>query len=809
MNRRQFLYVTAASKAALHAQEPGGAARPPESRFRVEQGKYQFGSAADVGVNIENAQLVLEANGKKLFADQASRTSWSGEASGEVGAGQTGKLDLRFDESGIKWSLFFEAAPDGSSGTIHSTILNTGRAPVKLGRCSLAEISQSSRLNMGRGAENTVMLAISGWQTPSRVRKIRSGRQVESSKIVAQLYNPSSSIAAQLGFITFDRVNTQHDLWWDDDRRCLNGRSYCDFNGFELKPGGEIESERLTIQFHRDPNESLSHYADRVQAHYQPHIWEKAPAGWLGWAWVDPLDIEVYEDVVRRNTRALRERMAGLEIDYVWISIGNLADTRPGNWLSWNTKSFPSGREALVRDLSGQGFRLGLWCGAYWLNTHLTDLTKQLDGAFLQRDGKPLFLPSADWGNSYALDPTHPKTLAFLKHIFTTYREWGVKYFMLDFLDAASGNTMGPIAKDGRLELRNDGYHDKSLVSGPQAFRKAFQVIRDASGPDTYLLACTGPSFQHVGLADGARVGNDYGEGRPLKGPGGGIAPGTFGINKPDFWTSHLYASNALASHSFFHRKLFLCDSGNVLTVDKPIGLQDAQISATIFGINGGPVMLGDDIDRMSDERLQMIRQLFPRSPECARAIDLFDTPEPDHPKMFHLPVRAEWDEWHLLAVFNYARSPLQTTVAFSRLGEAAGQRQVVWDFWNERYLGSFADTVPVSVAPRSVTLLRIGRMREHPWLLSTDMHIRQGQVDIQDVRWDQSAGRLNIKATRPKGYRGNVYLRVPPGLALKNPARRWIAKDENEGCLIVRLALEFAAGPVLEDSSEFVPYRK
>lgn len=287
------------------------------------------------------------------------------------------------------------------------------------------------------------------------------------------------------------------------------------------------------------------------------------------------------------------------------------------------------------------------------------------------------------------------------------------------------------------------------------------------------------------------------------------MAPGTFAINKPDFWTSHLYASNAMASHSFFHRKLFLCDSGNVLTVDKPVGLQDAQISATIFGMNGGPIMLGDDIDRMSEERLQIIRQLFPRSPECARAIDLFETPEPDHPKVFHLPVRTDWDQWHLLAVFNYGGDPLQTTVPFSRLHEVSGERQATWDFWNERYLGSFVNAVPVSVAPRSVTLLRISRMREYPWLLATDMHIRQGQADIQTVRWDHGARRLSIKTTRPTGSRGNIYLRVPPGLALKNPALRWIAKDENEGCLIVRVALHFASGPVSEDSLEFVPYRK
>lgn len=802
MDRRQFLWVSAVSNAALRGQEPERIVKLPEAYFHIAQGKYDFGDSADTDVGIKNAQLSLEVNGRKVFADKASYTLSNRGTISEVRKGQHGKLDLRFDEIGIAWSIFFAVEADGAFGTIYSKISNKTQSPLRLGKCSLAEISGSAQLNTGRGAENTVMLALSGWQAPSRVRKIRSNRPPESSKIAAQLYNPSSGVAGLLGFVTFDRINTQHDFWWDNARQCLNGRSYCDFNGFSLEPGAEIESERLILQFHHDPNDSLSHYADQVQAHYRPHIWEKPPAGWLGWAWVDPLNIEIYEDVVRRNTRAVRERLGGLEIDYVWISMGNLAGGLPGNWLNWNNKLFPSGREALVGSLAAQGFRLGLWCGAYWLNAQLLDLQKQLDGAFLQRDGKPLLLPSAAWGDSYALDPTHPKTLAFLKHVFTTYREWGVKYFMLDFLDAASGNTAGPIAKDGQLALRNDGYHDHRLVSGPEAFRKAFEVIREAAGPETYLLASTGPSFQHVGLADGVRAGNDYGEGRPWN---GAFAPATFAINKPTFWTSHLQASNALASHSFFHRKLFLCDSGNVLTVDKPIGLQDAQISATIFGLNGGPIMLGDDIDRMSEERLQIIRQLFPRPPECARAIDLFETPEPDYPRLFHLPVRTQWDDWDLLAILNYERTSFQTSVAFSRLRHISGEPQVVWDFWNERYLGSFVHAMPVSVAPRSVALLRISRLREHPWLLSTDMHVRQGQVDVQDVSWDQNAQRLSLRATRPKSFRGSLYLRVPPGFALKNPARRWIAKDENESCLIVRLPVDFNAGPVWDDSVEFV----
>ena len=41
----------------------------------------------------------------------------------------------------------------------------------------------------------------------------------------------------------------------------------------------------------------------------------------------------------------------------------------------------------------------------------------------------------------------------------------------------------------------------------------------------------------------------------------------------------------------------------------KPVPLPDAQISATIFGLNGSPLMIGDDVDRMAPERLALLRQ--------------------------------------------------------------------------------------------------------------------------------------------------------------------------------------------------------
>ncbi|MBI5768291.1 MAG: hypothetical protein HZA93_10885 [Verrucomicrobia bacterium] len=639
------------------------------------------------------------------------------------------------------------------AGVISATLRNTSAAPKKLGRLVLAQAA---------GVPGDRALVMSGWQLTNLVQPTAGKKLV--SKTLLQLWDPTGAppAAVQFGFVTFDRINTEIEI---EDGVVS---AVCDFEGFVLAPGAMIASERLRIARDVDPIGALHAWGDAAAAHYRPRIWPTTPAGWVGWSWVDPFNSEKYEDVVRRNVRAIREKLPGADIGYIWVSIGNLRDREPGAWLEWNRALFPSGPQTLVRDLDAQGFKLGLWAGAYWVSSRLESRVAQLRDAFLLKDGQPMTVPHRDLGPQFILDPTHPKTHAWFEEVFRTWREWGVRYYMIDFLYSASGSTPG--------RFRPDGYFNKTLVPSVEAMRDSLKVIRAAAGDDTYLLVSTGPTFQTVGLLDAVRAGTDYGEGRPLDGPGKGFFPATFVVNKADYWTSHLRAVQAWATHFFAHRKLFIADSGNVLTIDKPVPLIDAQISATIFGLNGSPLMIGDDVDRMAPERLALLRQQFPRLPEAGEPLDLFDAIEPDHVKTFRLRVKTAWDAWELFAIFNFSPEPLRKTLP------AAG---AVWDFWDERYTGVATGALDVIVPPRSVKLLRVAPARAHPWILSTDIHIRQGQAELSGVAWDERALELRFSTARA----GNVYLRVPKEFRVAEPAGLWIAKDGNDASLLVRVA--------------------
>jgi len=115
-----------------------------------------------------------------------------------------------------------------------------------------------------------------------------------------------------------------------------------------------------------------------------------------------------------------------------------------------------------------------------------------------------------------------------------------------------------------------------------------------------------------------------------------------------------------------------------------------------------------------------------------------------------------------------------------------------VYDFWNETYGGTMKDEIHISVAPHSVGLYRIQGTRPHPWLLSTDMHVLQGCVDIEDLKWSPARMTLSGVAVRPRGERGNVFLIAAGGWKPMCYKGLWVAKHVADKTIIVRKQIIF-----------------
>lgn len=484
----------------------------------------------------------------------------------------------------------------------------------------------------------------------------------------------------------------------------------------------------------------------------------------------------------------------------------------PGNWLAWNRESFPHGHEWLVRKLDEHGLKLGLWCGAFWLCPLAAESMEQLKDALLLdgkgdpvvanpewRYGRAGLMKKADRPPIYAVDPSHPEAQAFLRKVFRTWRRWGVRYYMIDFLQAAAGAISNiPYAS----------HHDTRLVAGAEVYARGLEVIRRAAGDDTYLLASSGPVVHNAGLVDACRTGNDFGEGRPLY-PDASFYPATYVMNSGAFWTGPHHALLNQATNWYTHRRLYLNDSGNVLTVDRPLPLSDAQLHATIHAMSGGPSMIGDDIDRMDADRLDLIKKTLPRPREVARPVNLFRHAHPDAPRVFHRRIEKEWGRFDVVAVYNFANDLLRERIDLADLQLDAAKTYLAWEFWNGEYLGGVTGVFEAVVPPKSVRVFRLAESTGRPVILGTNMHLLMGEMEIVSCRWEEGPRILHVKALRPAGETGSVFLHAPPTMRVSDPRGFWIAKDARDASLLIRARLAFAEEGPAGFSIGFTPLPK
>ncbi len=735
----------------------------------------------------------------RLETDQGAADSRS---SGTFEVQDTGKGTqalFAFYYPNLEINAFFTPHESLSAFTIDLEIRNTSPDVIRLGRCIAVSVQQPESLVLGTEPERSTFFNITERAQRKYVKRIGSDDGEHISQAICHIYNPGNQAAFLAGFITLDRIYTEHSLSFSSSEGVTRYEAYADFQDYKLDPGESISSERLLIAIANDPYLPLEVWADHVKDIYNPRLPEKSPVGVLSKTWVDAYSLERYHDVIERNSRLIRERLKGFDVDYYWIGgFTWVKDFNPGEWLGENREHFPNGLRATLDMLTERGYKPGLWIAPFWVSESAEEARKaNQDNILRMKDGTPApyprknpytlkkkkwpyeFKEEKDYDGYLRLDGSHPGTLRFLEKVFQELRKKGVRYYMIDFLDA------------GWHRIPYEVHHDRNMVRGPEVYRNALKKVRETAGDDTFLLASTGPSFWNVGIVDSLRTSTDFGEGRPIM-KHVWFYPASYVINTGDFWTSALPAVANTAALYFTHRKLYL-NNYNCLTVGKPLSRSEAEINATVFGISGSPIMLTDEFSQLSDERLGILKKVLPQTQETAFPADLFTSIYPeDYPKVFRLPVESDWSDWDIVAVFNFRGESLVKKLDFKELRISGKDKVRVWDFWDERYLGTIEDEFKAVVPPRSCKVYRFDSFRDHPWVLSTDMHMQQGNVELSEVFWDEETWTLQGTAGRPVGESGNLFLISPPTYRVCDIRGVSVGKDAEDGSLVIRIPLQF-----------------
>ena len=441
------------------------------------------------------------------------------------------------------------------------------------------------------------------------------------------------------------------------------------------------------------------------------------PSGWCSWYFYYQ---EINEDEVKRNAKWIAENLKDygasvVQLDDGWQGIGRgLGENR-----DWTTidKRFAGGMDKLAAYIKSFGLTPGIWLAPHGQSNE--SVVRNHAGVFmLKPDGTSA---SSTWEGTFLVDPSTAEGQEYLKQLFKTLASWGYDYFKID----------------GQPIVIREYRNKKASMKNPpedsdQLYRKTLDSIREAIGPDRYLLGCWVVPLEGVGIMNGSRIGAD-------------ILPN---------WDGFKFAMRATMEYYFLHNVAWYADP-DVMVVRSPLPLEQARAWATLQGLTGQAVLTSDRLMDLSAERVELLRRVYPAVD--IRPLDLFKSER--NKRIWDLKINHLGRNYDVVGFFNYdEQRPTQMHVSWQDLGLPSTSAVHVFDFWNKEYLGALSAGISLELAPASSRTLTLLPATDDVQLISTSRHITQGWVDLIAQRYNRTTktftGRSRVVKNDPYSLR-------------------------------------------------------
>jgi hypothetical protein len=523
--------------------------------------------------------------------------------------------------------------------------------------------------------------------------------------------------------------------------------------------------------------------------------WPHAPVGWCSWYFFYSY---VKEEDIARNAAALAREYKPFGLEYVlidagWQVAGGGEDGAPigGSWTQANGK-FPHGMKWVADQIRAQGLKPGLWLAVFG-NADEDFYGAHKDWFLHEENGNAKL---GTWFGTYVADFSNP---ALKKFLYETYRrhtlDWGYDYFKLD-----GENDTRDIWGQNRVRA-----YDPTL-DADAAFRETLGLIRQAmsSKPNVFFSAC-GPVYptESMGIAQAARLGGDVvGEKEPPSFRGlrtaleamrrGYYTHNIVWYGDPDVlvvrppltleeartWTSILGLSGQL---------LMLSDDTAALPEDRrelpkkiipvaditPMELYPAATDRHIWMLHiarpfgswavaglfnwdndGKEILLGKESDIYdiigNNDRLLGVQRVYGDSMALGsvhqRALE-------ENQRLEALPDKPAGLELIPVTTYLTPPPPRHFAVRFDKVGLDRDRDYVLFDFWNQKFLGKVRGEYSADLPAHACQVLSLRPAQDHPQLIGTDRHITMGGVELKDEKWDASKKELRLKIELVENY--------------------------------------------------------
>ncbi|HET8782167.1 MAG TPA: glycoside hydrolase family 36 protein [Pyrinomonadaceae bacterium] len=431
----------------------------------------------------------------------------------------------------------------------------------------------------------------------------------------------------------------------------LNGESLkvvVDAEGRELGPGETWQLESFMRDSGSDRERLLESLASQLVANHPPLRFPKPPTGWCSWYCFGP---RVTAQQVLDNLDFIAKHTPGLR--YVQIDDGY--QPAMGDWLETGA-AFGGNVQGVLKQIRQRGFEPAIWVAPFVAEEKSHVFQQHPDWFVKDSEGKPLRSDRVTFGGWrrgpwYVLDGTHQEVQKHFENFFRTMkREWGCTYFKLD------ANFWGAI---------HGGHFHDPRATRIEAYRRGMQAILRGV-ENSFVLGCNHPIWPSLGLIHGSRSSND--------------------IKRT--WERIATTARQNLSRNWQNGRLWWNDSDAVvLTGDLPDN--EFEFHATAIYASGGMILSGDDLTKIGEQKLAMLRKLQPPTGVAARFDDdSFRVGRIDLSRRRQVVSLLNWQD------------------AAQRISFRLARRSQVTDFWSDKSLGTQDGEFGIDMPARSGRLL-------------------------------------------------------------------------------------------------------
>lgn len=183
-------------------------------------------------------------------------------------------------------------------------------------------------------------------------------------------------------------------------------------------------------------------------------------------------------------------------------------------------------------------------------------------------------------------------------------------------------------------------------------------------------------------------------------------------------------------------------DAKNLLKAS-PNNTDGRRKMLTMSYVTGSRLLLANSFKQLNKEIIHDLIRVIPfhQSPINARPLDMFIHKTP---QVYDARIN---EGWHQLTLYN--TNDLEPETLIVNLGEEnrkggmelnKQKKYHIYDFWNNIYAGKYKgnENLVQTIRPGEARMLSVREVLPYPQIISTDRHLMQGLIELQNIHWNQ-----------------------------------------------------------------------